>query len=144
MWACLTKGFASVLLLHELFTATSWQIAKTTVFTLWAMAMAASCGIQFFIFFFNRKYSFAFYSFQATFQVFNILQISHANKNIVQQDAWKRKLVSFYIRKSSLLHILLFLTPVYLAGRGKKSSPCFQQLILSEITPGKRLLKCLI
>lgn len=48
MWACLTEGFPSVLLLHDLFTTTSWQTAKTIVCTLWAMAMAASCGTQFF------------------------------------------------------------------------------------------------
>lgn len=59
MWACLTEGFLSVLLLHNLFRATSWQNAKTIVCTLWAMA--ASCGTRFFFFFlFDRKYSFAF------------------------------------------------------------------------------------
>lgn len=82
MWACLTEGFPSVLLLHELFTTTSWQTAKAIVCTLWAMA--ASCGTPFF-FFFTGKIS-AFYSFQATFQVFNIAQISHAKKTIVYQD----------------------------------------------------------
>lgn len=96
MWACLTEGFLSVLLLHNLFRATSWQNAKTIVCTLWAMA--ASCGTRFFFFFLTENIALLFYSCQATFQVFNISQISLANKNIVYQDAWRRKSVSFCIK----------------------------------------------
>lgn len=74
----------------------------------------------FFFFFLTENIALLFYSCQATFQVFNISQISLANKNMVYQDAWRRKSVSFCIKikKKSLLHILLFLTQIYLAGEG--------------------------
>lgn len=49
MWAYLTEGLPFVFLAYDLFTATSWQTAKTIVCTLWTMVMAVSHGIQIFL-----------------------------------------------------------------------------------------------
>lgn len=48
MWAYLTGRYPVVFLPYELFTATSWQTAKTVVCTLWTIATDVFHGIQIF------------------------------------------------------------------------------------------------